>query len=196
MARPVVHTSSLRDELLAVTAELVDRDGPGRVTLRDVAAAAGTSTTAVYALFGGKSALLGAVADEGFRSFGASQAEAVSGGLRGLGVAYRDWALSHRALYRLMFGGALAAFADCQPGPETTAEAMTPLKQAVLSAQPAGGLPPAQVDIIAAAIWGQVHGLVSLELAQVGPPGMDWDNAYEAALDALARSWAPMPDSP
>jgi AcrR family transcriptional regulator len=190
MARPVVHTSSLREELLAVTADLVDRDGPARVTLRDVAAAAGTSTTAVYSLFGGKSQLLTAVVDGGFRSFRDSQAEAAPGGLRGLGVAYRSWALSHQALYRLMFGGALAAYADCQPSPEAAADAMDPLKEAVAAAQAAGGLLPAPVEVIAVAIWAQVHGLVSLELARVGPPDADWAAAYEAALDAIARGWA------
>ncbi|MFC9772614.1 MULTISPECIES: TetR-like C-terminal domain-containing protein [unclassified Pseudarthrobacter] len=189
MARPVVHTSTLRDELLSVAADLVDRNGPAKITVRDVAAAAGTSTTAVYSLFGGKSELLAAVVDDGFRSFGSSQEAALKDGLRGLGIAYRHWALSHPALYRLMFGGALASFAECLPSPDATTDAMGPLKEAVTAAQPAEGRLAAPVEIIAAAIWGQVHGLVSLELAQVGPPGMDWDAAYDAALEAIARSW-------
>jgi AcrR family transcriptional regulator len=190
MARPVVHTDSLRQELLAVTADLVDRDGPARVTLRDVAAAARTSTTAVYSLFGGKSQLLTAVVNDGFRSFHDSQVAAAPGGLQGLGAAYRAWALEHRALYRLMFGGALAAYADCQPSPEVAADAMEPLMDAVASAQSAGTLLQAPVEMVAVAIWAQVHGLVSLELAQVGPPDADWGAAYSAALDAVARGWA------
>ncbi|MET4590905.1 TetR-like C-terminal domain-containing protein [Arthrobacter sp. 754] len=190
MARPIVHTDSLRQELLAVTAELVDRDGPARVTLRDVAAAASTSTSAVYSLFGGKSQLLTAVVDDGFRSFHDSQAAAAAGGLQGLGVAYRLWALEHQALYRLMFGGALAAYVDCQPSPEAAADAMAPLMNAVASAQKAGTLLEAPVEMVAFAIWGQVHGLVSLELAKVGPPDTDWAGAYSAALDAAGRGWA------
>lgn len=190
MARPVVHTDSLRQELLAVTADLVDRDGPARVTLRDVAAAAHTSTTAVYSLFGGKSQLLTAVVDDGFRSFHESQVAAAGGGLQGLGVAYRAWALEHQALYRLMFGGALAAYVDCQPTPDVAADAMVPLINAVAAAQSAGTLLPAPAEMVAVAIWGQVHGLVSLELAQVGPPDADWAAVYSAALDAVARGWA------
>jgi AcrR family transcriptional regulator len=190
MARPVVHNDSLRQDLLAVTAELVDRDGPARVTLRDVASAAKTSTSAVYSLFGGRSQLLTAVVDDGFRSFHESQEAAAPGGLSGLGVAYRAWALEHRALYRLMFGGALAAYADCQPSPEAAASAMEPLMDAVASAQAAGALQQAPVEMVAVAIWGQVHGLVSLELAQVGPPAADWAAAYSSALNAVARGWA------
>ena len=190
MARPIVHNDSLRQELLAVTADLVDRDGPARVTLRDVATAAATSTSAVYSLFGGKSQLLTAVVDDGFRSFRDSQVAAAAGGLQGLGTAYRTWALEHRALYRLMFGGALAAYVDCQPSPDVAADAMVPLIDAVASAQADGRLLPGPAEMVAVAIWAQVHGLVSLELAQVGPSGADWAAVYTSALDAVARGWA------
>ncbi|MHA7178637.1 TetR/AcrR family transcriptional regulator [Arthrobacter sp. MDB2-24] len=190
MARPVIHNDSLRQELLAVTAELVDREGPARVTMRDVASAAHTSTTAVYSLFGGKSQLLTAVVDDGFRSFRESQVAAAPAGLQGLGVAYRAWALEHRALYRLMFGGAMAAFVDCQPSPEAAGSAIEPLEEAVAAAQASGALLPAPVEMVAVAIWGQVHGLVSLELAQMGQPGTDWAGAFHSALDAIARGWA------
>ncbi|WP_225668029.1 MULTISPECIES: TetR/AcrR family transcriptional regulator [unclassified Arthrobacter] len=190
MARPVVHNDSLRQDLLSVAADLLDRDGPARVTLRDVASAAGTSTSAVYSLFGGKSQLLTAVVDDGFRSFHDSQLAAADGGLDALGVAYRTWALEHRALYRLMFGGALAAYADCQPSPDAASDAMQPLMEAVAAAQSAGVLVQAPVELVAVAIWGQVHGIVSLELAQMGRPDADWAAVYRSALDAIARGWA------
>lgn len=190
MARPVVHDTSLRQALLAVTVELVDRDGPARLTLRDVASAAGTSTTAVYSLFGGKPQLLAAVIDDGFRSFRASQVAAAPEGLQGLGAAYRTWALEHPALYRLMFGGAAAAFGGCEPSPEVAGSAMEPLIQAVAAAQASGALMSAPVDTVAVAIWGQVHGLVSLELARMGAPGTDWSPAYTSAISAVLRGWA------
>lgn len=190
MARPVVHNDSLRQELLAVTVELVDRNGPARMTLRDVASAARTSTTAVYSLFGGKSQLLTAVVDDGFRSFRDSQVAAAPEGLQALGVAYRVWALEHPALYRLMFGGTMAAFVDCRPSPEAAGDAMEPLREAVVAAQASGAMREAPVDLVTAAIWGQVHGLVGLELAQMGPPDADWAAAYDAAMDAVARGWA------
>ena len=191
MARPTVYDSALRDRLLEVTAELVDRDGPARLALRDVARRAGTSTTAVYSLFGGKAELVGAVLDAGFASFAASQRAASDGGLRALGAAYREWAVGHPALYRLMFGGALALSEDCSPTPEIADSAIQPLLAAVEEGQHAGRVRPGAVPEIALAIWGQVHGLVSLELAQVGPPGLDWAAAFEAALDAVGRAWAP-----
>ncbi|MEV7603853.1 TetR-like C-terminal domain-containing protein [Paenarthrobacter sp. NPDC089322] len=189
MARPIVHDHLVQQRLLAVTAELVDREGPARVTLRDVAAAANTSTTAVYSLFGGKAQLLRAAVDEGFRSFGASQQEAAPDGLRGLGRAYRAWALEHPALYRLMFGGALAAYVDCSPTPEVASGSMLPLLEAVTQGQEAGRLRRDDPATVAMTIWGQVHGLVSLELAQVDNHGTDWGGIYEAALEGVARAW-------
>jgi AcrR family transcriptional regulator len=190
MARPTLHDAALRDRLLDVAADLVDREGPARVALRQVAAAAGTSTTAVYSLFGGKSQLLAAVVDSGFASFGASQRAVEKDGLAALGIAYREWALAHPALYRLMFGGALAAYTDCEPDAKAAEDSMAPLRAAVAAGQAAGTLRAAPLDVVAVSIWGQVHGLVSLELAQVGPPDADWAGAYRAALDAVARAWA------
>ncbi len=194
MARPIIHDQQVQDRLLAVTAELVDREGPARVTLRDVAAAAETSTTAIYSLFGGKAQLLTAAVDDGFRSFGESQREAAKHGLLGLGRAYRDWALDHPALYRLMFGGALAAYVDCSPTPEVASDSMLPLVEAVVAAQSAGALRKDDPALVAMAIWGQVHGLVSLELAKMNDPATDWASIYEAALESVARAWAAPPE--
>ena len=195
MARPVVHDSALRDRLLEVTAELVDRDGPARLALRDVARQAGTSTTAVYSLFGGKAELVSAVLDAGFASFAASQRAASDGGLRALGAAYREWAVAHPALYRLMFGGALALSEGCSPTPEIADSAIAPLHAAVAEGQREGRVRPGPVPEIALVIWAQVHGLVSLELSQMAPPGLDWAAGFEAALDAVGRAWAAAPGS-
>lgn len=191
MARPIVHDHLVQQRLLAVTADLVDRDGPARVTLRDVASAAETSTSAIYSLFGGKAQLLTAAIDDGFRSFGESQREAAAGGLPNLGRAYRTWALEHPALYRLMFGGALASYVECSPTPDVASDSMLPLVEAVTSAQDAGRLRAGDPMVVAMAIWGQVHGLVSLELAQMNQPDTDWAAIYDAALEGVARAWAP-----
>lgn len=190
MARPTLHDAALRERLLDVAASLADQEGPTRVALRQVAAAAGTSTTAVYSLFGGKAQLLTAVVNSGFASFAASQRAAADGGLAALGVAYREWALAHPAMYRLMFGGALTAYPDCAPDPDAADSAMAPLRDAVAAGQASGTIRKAPVDVVAAAIWGQVHGLVSLELARIGPAEEDREGVYRAALEAVARAWA------
>ncbi|EMY33646.1 TetR family transcriptional regulator [Arthrobacter crystallopoietes BAB-32] len=189
MARPTVYDSSLRQRLLETTAELVAKEGPDRVALRDIAAAVGTSTTAVYSLFGGKPQLLTAILDDAFRSFGDSQRAAAPDGLRGLGLAYRRWALEHPAFYALMFSGPLGTRMPCEPTPEIAAASIVPLYEAVGAALAAAGSDD-PVEPSVAAIWGQVHGLVSLELSGLGLPGIDWEAAYETALNRIERSYA------
>ncbi|WP_104087901.1 TetR-like C-terminal domain-containing protein [Arthrobacter sp. GMC3] len=191
MARPILHNDDVRAQLLEEAAALVAARGVAAVSLRDIAAAAGTSTTAIYSLFGGKQELLTAVVDDGFVSFAASQSEAAPDGLLALGRAYRRWALEHPSLYSLMFTGSLGTYIDCPPTPEVASDAITPLLTAV-----SGGLaaisstePPSAV---AGAVWGQVHGLVGLELANAPLPGGTWTQAYETALQGIVRAYFEM----
>ena len=186
MARPIVHDDSLRRTLLDTAAALIARDGAPAVSLRAIAAAAGTSTTAVYSLFGGKAELLTAILDDGFASFAASQQRAAPEGLEALGRAYRAWALEHPVLYGLMFGGSLASQVPCQPTPGAAEPAIAPLFAAVAAALP--GASDDDVASMVGVVWGQVHGLVSLELAGAPAAGWSWDSAYEAALHRIGRS--------
>ncbi|MDQ0707650.1 AcrR family transcriptional regulator [Arthrobacter woluwensis] len=191
MARPVIHNDQLRLTLLDTTAALVAERGPAGVTLRDLAAAAGTSTTAIYSLFGGKAQLLEAVVNHGFASFGAAQEAAADGGLRALGIAYRRWALDHPALYRLMFGGLLNLKESRQDPPEPESEiTLQPLLSAIRAGQERETLRDGSPQEMAAVIWAQVHGMVSLEMAGLGSPTADRDAQYLAALDAIERAWA------
>src|SRR3954469_7471977 len=104
MARPRVHDENLRSQLLETAGRLVTEEGIAALSLRTLAAKAGTSTTAVYSLFGGKPALLGALFEESFTSFGKSQrAVPITGDaltdLTALGRAYWRWARRHPHLY-------------------------------------------------------------------------------------------------
>jgi len=178
MSRPPAYDEALRGRLLEATAEAVDADGPERLSLREVARAAGTSTSAIYALFGGTDGLLAAVIMDAFGSFAAAQLAAEPDGLRALGVAYRAWALEHPSLYRLMFGGALASYEG-----EDSIAALDPLIR-TLAAH--GAENP---GLAALTVWAQVHGAVSLEFAFVTPPEVDPAVVYAAVLDAVERVW-------
>lgn len=186
MARPTVHDEILRRRLLDTAAFLIARDGAASVSLRTIAATAGTSTTAVYSLFGGKAELLTAVLDDGFASFAASQHEAADSGLEALGRAYRAWALEHPILYGLMFAGPLSGQVACQPTPTAAEPSIAPLFGAVAAALP--GAADDEIASMVGVVWGQVHGLVSLELAGAPATGWTWDAAYDAALRQIGRS--------
>lgn len=191
MARPRVHDDAVRARLLEVTSRAVAAGGDGAVTVRSVAAAAGTSASAVYALFGSREALVAAVSAEGFRRFGERLAAVPRtddpvADLRALGLAYRASALDEPHFYRVMFDRAVDPTADAPGGaplPATQRPTFLVLRDAVARVRGAG---PRDAEPLAVALWGLVHGLVSLELAGLLPGGPDERaTRYADALRAL-----------
>ncbi|WP_182113602.1 MULTISPECIES: TetR/AcrR family transcriptional regulator [unclassified Actinotalea] len=164
MPRPRLHDDALRVRLLETASEVIAAGGQDAVTVRDVARRAGTSASAVYALFGSRDALLAAVADEAFRRFAdhlarAARTDDPAADLLALGLAYRTSALAEPHFYRVMFERAPLGAAVDLPTFDV-------LRGAVARALPPG---PADATEPALALWGHVHGLVSLELAGLLP---------------------------
>jgi AcrR family transcriptional regulator len=192
MARPRLHDDALRTQLLEVTSQVISADGEGAVTVRKVAADAGTSASAVYALFGSREALVEAVSDEGFRRFAehlaaVGQSDDPAADLRELGLAYRTFALADPHFYRVMFYRAVppsdGAPADGDSPSAVDRPTFRVLHDAV--ARALDGAPPEQVLGAAVGLWGLVHGLVSLELAGLLPGD---ESAREAAFVHAARA--------
>lgn len=160
MPRPKTHDEALRVRLLARAGELLSGEGPDALSLRRLAADVGTSTTAVYSLFGGKPALVRELYVDAFHRFGNRLTEVSRSGdpaedLVQLGLAYRRAALAEPHLYLIMFTKAVAGF---EPDHETAAHVLGPMVEVGRLA----GLP--DPETAAMTVWGLVHGLVSLEL--------------------------------
>ncbi len=186
MARPRVHDAALRTRLLEVASETVATGGEAAVTVRSVAAAAGTSASAVYALFGSRDELVAAVSAEGFRRFAAHLAavprtDDPRADLLALGLAYRTSALDDPHFYRVMFERAVRPSADASP--TTEQPTFRVLRDAV--ARLLAGAPEERVEAAAVGLWGLVHGLVSLELGGL-LPGDDEERAARYAAAAAA----------
>jgi AcrR family transcriptional regulator len=199
MARPRVHDENLRSQLLEHAGRLVTERGMGALSLRALAADAGTSTTAVYSLFGGKPALLGALYEESFSSFGTSQdAVPVTGDtltdLMALGRAYWSWARGHPHLYSVMFGQALGGFV-CTPEQAATAEATIGPLAAVVRSGVETGVLSGDPMTVTFAIWAAVHGVVSLVMADRGPADeVVRAHLFDATALAVVRGWMSRPD--
>src|SRR5688572_10368039 len=105
------HHGDLRRALLQAALRTIQKHGFAALTLRAVGDELGVSRTALYRHFADKSALLTAVAAEGFRMLRVQLSEAWEGKGRGLpgfdamGEAYVRFALEHPWHYRVMFGG-------------------------------------------------------------------------------------------
>lgn len=173
---------------------MVGERGMKALSVRSLASAAGTSTTAVYALFGSKPALLGALFEESFTSFGAAQFAVPLVGdpetdLTALGHAYWTWARQHPHLYQVMFGETLAGF-EPTPAQAAVAESTIEPLAGVVRAAVAAGLMTGDPPVITFAIWAIVHGVVSLVMAGRAPG----DEAvaaplFEAAAQGMVRGW-------
>lgn len=194
MARPKVHDETLRVKLLDEAGRLLSDEGPAALNLRRLATEAGTSTTAVYSLFGGKPGLVRALFLEAFGRFGARLGQVPKtdnpiADLRALGVAYRESALADPHLYAVMFGRAIAEFEPDPDDAATSLATMDPLVDAVRAASDAGLLVDVEPGEVAIALWGVVHGLVSLELRGSMPDGFDVAGNYAHMLTMTLRGW-------
>jgi AcrR family transcriptional regulator len=107
---PAYHHGDLRNALLAATESLLNEAGLEGFTLREVARRAGVSHGAPAHHFGDVRGLLSEFTAESFAQMAdamaarrAASAPAAFDQLVSTGVAYVDYALSHRARFQLMF---------------------------------------------------------------------------------------------
>jgi AcrR family transcriptional regulator len=186
-----VNGPGLEQLLIDEGARLLAEQGPAGLSLRKLAAAAGTSTMAVYSRFGDKQGLLAAMNREGFRRLGERLKAAAAdlgpdGGLAALGRAYRLSALENPHLYGLMFGPPPLGWQRGAQDDEAADATYLPLVERVRTAVDDGIL-IGEPERIARQLWVVAHGMVSLELAgqlrnTVQQPADAYDDALFCAI--------------
>ena len=164
------HHGDLRRALLEEAARTIQHEGVDGLTLRAVGERLGVSRTALYRHFTDKSALLSAVARDGFRMLRLALLEAWEQGGRGrpgfeaMGLAYVRFAVENPSHYRVMFGGFLAR---PEPDPELAHEAsgaFQALVDALVAQQQAGLVRDDDPLQLARLIWAMVHGIAMLAI--------------------------------
>jgi AcrR family transcriptional regulator len=161
---------------MALLAEL----GPSAIKARTVASAAGLSTMAVYHHFGGIPELTRAVIDRGFNDLDKafSQLSPTDDPIADLAVhalVCRRVARQNPHLYDLMFG--LSARATYRPPRDpgirpsgssaSFRNVYAHFKAACTRLVSSGRVRPQDPDVVAAQLWSFVHGVITLELAEV-----------------------------
>ncbi len=158
-----------RASILEAAASLLTEEGFHALSLRRIAAQVGTSTQAIYTLFGGKEGLMDALFIEGFRRLGAAieavptEEDPQKHVLR-LAQVYRETALTNRKFYAVTFGRLFPASSNTQ---QNRQKAWEPFHVLVEALRKCGVADPAKS---ASALWSASHGVVSLELAGMLTP--------------------------
>ena len=160
---------SVAEQILTAAEELLEQSGPEALTVRGIAEAAGVAPMGVYNHFESKEGVLGGLVGEGFRRLRHELEEASEDpdpalALIDAGRRYRALALESPGIYRLMFGHDLADRLSDEALIAGADSAFGALVHMVARLQHAHHYlePP---ELAAQAIWSQVHGWVSLELA-------------------------------
>jgi len=189
------HTADLAARLVDEAARLLAREGAAALTLRRLATASGTSTMAVYTLFGDKQVLLAAMYREGFERLGTALREVPQQeddpltALGQMGRRYRSTALANPHLYDLMFGRPVPSFVPDADTQAIADAAYRPLVEGVQRCLEAGQLTGGTAERIARHLWAVSHGMVSLEIA--GHLEGDEQQRADAYRDALVYSSLP-----
>lgn len=200
MGRPREHDERTRAALLEAAEQIVSDGGPAALSVRAVADAAGTTTRAVYSLFGSKDGLLvQALARDAFEFLYTAideleETDDPVSDLLDVGVvAFRRFVRDHPALYRIAFQRIVPGL---EAGPELAATRQRAWEQLVAKVErlrPAGLLgekpaPEAAVEFIA-----MMDGLGSAELRgavlRLLPEGSE-EQAWRNSLTSLIRGWS------
>lgn len=201
MGRPREHDEETRAALLAAAERLVAEGGPAALSVRAVADAAGTTTRAVYSLFGSKDGLLVASLARDAFTFLFTElgkldetddpaADLVENGV----LVFRRLVLDHPALYRI-------AFQRVVPGLEASPELVATRQRAweqlvakVARLGPPGLLGDKTPSEAAVEFNAMMEGLANAELRgavlRLLPEG-DEEQTWRNALTTVIRGWAP-----
>jgi AcrR family transcriptional regulator len=195
VGRPREHDDETRAALRAAAERLVDKGGPAALTVRGVAREAGTTTRAVYSVFGSKDGLLVDALAQGafeflFERIGAlKETDDAAADLIDLGMnGFRPLVLEHPALYRIAFQRAIPGM---QAGPELTAartRAWTQLVAKVGRLEPLGLLGTKSVAEAAVEFVAMLEGLGNAELRGAvlrNLPEGDEERAWRDALGTV-----------
>jgi AcrR family transcriptional regulator len=204
MGRPRVHNDETRERLLLAAAVLSAEEGWEAVSVRRVAERAGTTTRAVYALFGSKQGLeeeLHAVMFERLLELmrASPRTDDPRSDLLELRHAYRTWATERPERYE-----ALMHFVGPDAGPRSAEglaaarSASAELRRAIARCAEAGLIDEDDVDALAVQWRAVGHGLAEFEIHGVLTDGDEsWRTVLGAVIDgyAVARRDRPTPST-
>jgi AcrR family transcriptional regulator len=197
MGRPKEHDARTAAALLDAAERIVAAEGPGAVSVRVIAAEVGTTTRAIYSLFGSKHGLIAALGARTFDLLGAAvdrlpttddaATDLVQAGLRG----FRRLVIEHPALFQLGVQQTGTTDEQVIEIRVAAARAWTVLQARVARLQQQGELGTWNVDEAATAFHALCEGLAALEIRGAFPAGaaeQHWRNALTALVEGFSTT--------
>lgn len=164
------HHGDLRRALVQAAVRTIQKHGFDALTLRAVGDELGVSRSALYRHFADKSALLTAVASEGFRVLRLALRGAWESGGQGrvgfeaMGEAYVRFAVDNPWHYRVMFGGGFALDTSDAELSEEGDGAFQTLVTSLVEQQAQGLVRKEDPETQANFVWALVHGIAMLAI--------------------------------
>jgi AcrR family transcriptional regulator len=167
------------------------------LSVRRIAKEADVSTMNVYSRFGGKEGVLDELFADGYRRLFSMLDEICESDdpiadLSAAAAAYRRFALANPTYYCVMFRQGLPQYA---PSPKAAEVAYRdrPLFEALIRRAQQAGAITSEFDAadIAAGLWAECHGHVSLELDGIRSDRIDWASVFEIGVGATITGLRP-----
>jgi AcrR family transcriptional regulator len=198
--RPRIHDEADRAALLDAAEAIIERDGPHALSVRGVAAEVGTTTRAVYSLFGSKGGLVAELAVRAF-NFLRDELDRLPVDddpeldLQRCGVVvYRRFVRERPSLYRIAFQRAVAELELTDELLEAREESFGRLEARVQRLQTAGKLRRRTVRAAAVEFNAMCEGLANAELrggtlraTTQEEDQRAWEEAFETVVAGLTR---------
>jgi AcrR family transcriptional regulator len=198
VARPRIHGDETRGALLDAAELIVARRGPHALSVRTVADEVGTTTRAVYSLFGSKGGLLESLACRafGFLRDGLDDLPVTEDPVNDLiecGTSvYRRFVRSRPSLYRIAFQRAVDGLEITDTFLEARAEGFGRLEQRVARVAAAGRLRRRSIRAAAVEFNAMCEGMANAELRggtlrspDPGDEARAWREAFETIVLGL-----------
>ena len=201
--RTAYHHGDLPRALVKAALDLISKEGADGFTLREAARVVGVTHGAAYRHFADKTALLAALAEEGFRELVAAMEAArrstsqgaahVRARLHAIGTAYVRFALDHPSHFRVMYGPRLDQDGRFPALEAEVARSFNVLLDELVPAAKGGLLSAGKGVDHALALWTMAHGYSLLVLArriQVKPAVAEryFGELFATLLDGMIKT--------
>ena len=189
------HHGDLKNALIKAGVEILSKEGMEGLSLRKVAQRAGVSHSAPYSHFPDKQSLIAAISTEGFNQLYSELDAAILAYPRNpkkqlqQGIqTYVQFALNNTDTFKIMFSGALEKEKEYPSFVAVSSKTFQRVVDVVRVCQEAGILNSEPSEMMAVAVWGQVHGIISLALeGQISHTILDAHKLEDVVLFAVEQ---------